>query len=126
MSFLIISLDDVKFFLQKNPGFFLLLFFATLLSLFAIYLNRFECPTNFAWLALFTFFESLTIGTIVSVFDKVLIIRAISLTGVVITGLAIYTLQTKTDFSMKSANLYVILCLLLTELFIQVRHFLFS
>jgi len=116
-----ISLENVKMFFQNNPGFLLLLFLATMGSLFAVYFKRLEYPTNFALLALFTFFESLTIGTIVSFFDKILVIQAIILTAVIVVGLTMYTFQTKRDFSAMGAGLYAFLCVLIAGGLIQVK-----
>jgi FtsH-binding integral membrane protein len=116
-----ISLENVKMFFQNNPAFLLLLFLATMVSLFAVYLKRLEYPTNFALLALFTFFESLTIGTIVSFFDKILVIQAIILTAVIVVGLTMYTFQTKRDFSAMGAGLYSFLCVLIAGGLIQVK-----
>jgi FtsH-binding integral membrane protein len=122
VSTIMISLENVKMFFQNNPGFLLLLFLATMVSLFAVYLKRLEYPINFALLALFTFFESLTIGTIVSFFDKILVIQALILTAVIVVGLTVYTFQTKRDFSPMGASLYAILCVLIAGGFIQVRR----
>lgn len=108
-----LSMENVKLFFQNNPGFLLLIFLATMVSLLAVYVKRLEYPTNFYLLAVFTFFESLTIGTIVSFFDKILVIQAIVLTAVIVFGLTMYTFQTKRDFSAMGAGLYALLCVLL-------------
>ena len=68
----------------------------------------------------FTLFESLTIGTIVSFFDKILVIQAIVITAVIVLGLTMYTFQTKRDFSAMGACLYACLCVLLAGGIIQV------
>lgn len=115
-----ISMENVKLFFQNNPGFLLLIFLATMVSLLAVYVKRLEYPTNFYLLALFTFFESLTIGTIVSFFDKILVIQAIVLTAVIVLGLTMYTFQTKRDFSAMGAGLYALLCVLLAGGILQV------
>ena len=117
-----ISLENVKMFFQNNPGFLLLIFLATMVSLLAVHVKRLEYPTNFALLALFTLFESLTIGTIVSFFDKILVIQAIILTAVIVLGLTMYTFQTKRDFSAMGAGLYAFLCVLIAGGLIQVRN----
>lgn len=111
----------MKIFFQTHPGFLLLLFLATLISLLAVYVNRLEHPTNLILLGVFTLFESLTIGTIVSFYDKVLVIQAIVLTAVIVVGLTMYTFQTKRDFSSMGAGLYVLLCVLITGGFLQVN-----
>ncbi|CAF4525318.1 unnamed protein product, partial [Rotaria magnacalcarata] len=110
VSSIIISLENVKLFSQNNPGFILLLLLATMVSLFALYINRLEYPINFALLGLFTLFESLTIGSIVSFFDKILVIQAVIITAAIVIGLTIYTFQAKRDFSDMGAILYVLLC----------------
>lgn len=92
-----------------------------MVSLLAVYAKRLEYPTNFMLLGVFTFFESLTIGTIVSYFDKILVIQAIVLTAVIVLGLTMYTFQTKRDFSTMGAGLYIVLCVLIAGGLLQVR-----
>lgn len=117
-----ISLENVKMFFQNNPGFLFLIFLATMVSLLAVHVKRLEYPTNFALLAVFTLFESLTIGTIVSYFDKILVIQALVLTAVIVLGLTMYTFQTKRDFSAMGAGLYAFLCVLIAGGLLQVRY----
>jgi FtsH-binding integral membrane protein len=117
-----ISLEGVKMFFQNNPGFLLLTFLATMVSLLAVYAKRLEYPTNFYLLGLFTLFESFTIGTIVSFFDKILVIQAVVITAVIVLGLTMYTFQTKKDFSAMGAGLYACLCILIAGGFLQVRR----
>jgi FtsH-binding integral membrane protein len=120
-----ISVEGVKLFFQNNPGFLLLMFLATMVSLLAVYAKRLEYPTNFALLALFTLFESFTIGTIVSFFDKILVIQAVILTAVIVVGLTMYTFQTKRDFSFMGAGLFAFLCVLLVGGIMQVGKTIF-
>lgn len=115
-----ISMESVKLFFQNNPSILLFMFIGTIASLFAVYAKRLDYPTNFALLGLFTLFESFTIGTIVSFFDKLLVIQAIIITAVIVVGLTLYTFQTKRDFSAMGASLYAILCVLIAGGFIQV------
>ena len=124
VSGIMISMENVKLFFQNNPGFLLLIFLATMVSLLAVYIKRLEYPTNFALLAVFTFFESLTIGTLVSFFDKILVIQAIVLTAVIVLGLTMYTFQTKRDFSAMGAGLYAFLCVLIAGGILQVGDYL--
>jgi len=112
VSTILVSFEGVKLFFQNNPGFLLLLFLATMVSLFGVYIQRLNYPSNFLLLAVFTFFESLTIGTIVSFFDKVLVIQAIIITAVIVVGLTAYTFQTKRDFSAMGAGLFAVLLIL--------------
>ncbi len=125
VSTIMISVEGVKLFFQNNPGFLLLMFLATMVSLLAVYAKRLEYPTNFALLALFTLFESFTIGTIVSFFDKILVIQAVILTAVIVVGLTMYTFQTKRDFSFMGAGLFAFLCVLLVGGIMQVRKLIF-
>jgi FtsH-binding integral membrane protein len=117
-----VSVDSVKMFFQNNPGFLLLTFLATMVSLLAVYAKRLEYPTNFVLLALFTLFESFTIGTIVSFFDKMLVIQAVIITAVIVLGLTMYTFQTKRDFSAMGAGLFAFLCVLIAGGILQVRR----
>ena len=59
-------------------------------------------------------------GTIVSFFDKILVIQAVIITAVIVVGLTVYTFQTKHDFSATGAGLYAILCVLIAGGVIQV------
>lgn len=121
ISTIIISVENVKMFFQNNPGFVLLLFLATMICLLALYINQLDYPTNFILLGIFTLLESFTIGTIVSCFDKILVIQAVILTAVIVVGLTMYTFQTKKDFSDMGASLYVLLCILTAGGFIKVH-----
>ena len=47
VSTIMISVEGVKLFFQNNPGFLLLMFLATMVSLLAVYAKRLEYPTNF-------------------------------------------------------------------------------
>ena len=118
----LISMESVKLFMQTTPALIWFLFFGTLISLFAVYAKRLEHPTNLILLGVFTLFESLTIGTIVSFYDKILVIQAVIITTVVVFGLTMYTFQTKRDFSGIGAGLYALLCVLLAGGFLQVNH----
>jgi FtsH-binding integral membrane protein len=115
------SMENVKMFCQDNPAFLLVSFVGTMICLLVVYVKRLEYPTNFILLALFTLFESLTIGTLVSYFDKILVIQAIILTAVIVVGLTMYTFQTKRDFSPMGAGLYAFLCVLIAGGLIQVK-----
>ncbi|CAF2434698.1 unnamed protein product [Rotaria sp. Silwood2] len=119
VSTIMVSFENVKLFFQTNPSFLLFMFLATIISLFAVYAKRLEYPTNFILLGLFTLFESVTIGTFVSFFDKVLVIQAILITAVIVVGLTIYTFQTKRDFSTMGAGLFAFLCVLIAGGIIQ-------
>lgn len=116
-----ISIEPVKMFFQEHPGFFLLLFLASAVSLLAVYVYRLEHPLNLILLATFTLFESLTMGTIVSFFDKMLVIQAVIITATVVVGLTAYTFQTKRDFSELGAGLFAMLCIFIGAGLIQVR-----
>ncbi|CAF1653479.1 unnamed protein product [Adineta ricciae] len=120
VSAIMISSESTKLFFQNNPGFLMLTFLATMVSLLAVYVKRLDYPANFALLALFTLFESFTIGTIVSFFDKILVIQAVIITTVIVLGLTMYTFQTKRDFTFMGAGLYAFLCVLCAAGFIQI------
>ena len=93
-----------------------------MISLIALYVKRLEYPTNFILLGLFTLFESFTIGTIVSFFDKILVVQAVVITAVIVLGLTMYTFQTKRDFSAMGASLFAFLCVLIAGGIIQVSR----
>ncbi|CAF1084894.1 unnamed protein product, partial [Didymodactylos carnosus] len=102
------------------PGFLLLAFLGTMVSLLAVHVKRLDYPTNFILLGLFTLFESFTIGTLVSYFDKLLVIQALIITAVIVCCLTMYTFQTKRDFSTMGAGLFAFLCVLFAGSLIQI------
>lgn len=124
VSTIMILSESTKLFFQTHPNLMLIMFIGTIASLFAVYAKRLDYPTNFALLGLFTLFESFTIGTIVSFYDKILVIQALLITTVIVVGLTIYTFQTKRDFSPMGASLYALLCVLIAGGFIQVNKIL--
>lgn len=121
VSIVLISFENLQLFFQNNPSVLLFLLVATIINLLALYIKRLEYPTNFLLLGLFTLFESITIGTIVSFYDKIIVIQAVIITAVIVLGLTAYTFQTKRDFSGLGASLYACLCVLIAGGLIQVK-----
>ncbi|CAF0865207.1 unnamed protein product [Didymodactylos carnosus] len=91
-----------------------------MVSLLAVHVKRMDYPTNFILLGLFTLFESFTIGTLVSFFDKFLVVQALIITSVIVCCLTMYTFQTKRDFSTMGAGLFAFLSVLFAGVLLQI------
>lgn len=70
-------------------------------------------PTNIILLGLFTLCESFLLGSISSHYEKWEVLLAVAVTAVVVFGLTIFAMQTKIDFTMCSAGLFVALLILM-------------
>lgn len=62
------------------------------------YLSR-KVPLNYILLAVFTFAESYVVGFMAAQYDKETVLMATYLTGAVVSALALYALQSKTEIS---------------------------
>jgi len=79
---------------------------------FALIWKRQEYPTNFYLMAVFTLFNSLSLGMIVSAYDLAIVSQAFFLTAMIVVGLTMYTLQSNKDFQWLSGILYSALMIL--------------
>lgn len=70
-------------------------------------------PDNMILLILFTVFESFLVGTISSVYDTDLVLRAVGITAVVVIAITIFACQTKYDFTGMATYLFVFMIVLL-------------
>jgi len=87
--------------------------------LFALMVKSREVPTNYILLAIFTLFESLMVGTVVTFYQVHSVIQAFVLTCIVTVSLTAYTFQTKRDFSNLGVGLFTCLWVLIWAGFLQ-------
>lgn len=122
VSAICISSEPTKAFLQSHPGIVQLSGFSCIFVLFALLIKRQEFPMNFYLLGLFTFLESISIGTVVTFFAVPVVVRAALITLSVFCLLTSFTLQSKKDYSSWGAGLGTCLWILL---FASILHMFF-
>ncbi|KAL4227195.1 Transmembrane BAX inhibitor motif-containing protein 4 [Mactra antiquata] len=105
--------DGIKAFVQQNNWMLLIAFIGTLATLFPLMIKRQETPTNYILLGLFTLMEAYSVGVVVTMYDKMVVLEAVVLTLGVTVGLTMYTLQSKRDFSSWGASLFACLWILI-------------
>ncbi|CAG8728124.1 15046_t:CDS:2 [Cetraspora pellucida] len=91
--------DNIKKWVQESGGILIVSMIATFVLLLLLMWKRRSYPTNYALLAAFTLAESYSIGTLVTLFDKTLVLYAFIITSFLFIGLSLFTLQSKYDFS---------------------------
>ncbi|XP_033642824.1 protein lifeguard 4-like [Asterias rubens] len=105
--------DGVKAYVQNSQGMLLFAYISSFALLFALFVKRRDSPINMILLALFTLVEAYSVGTIVTFYNKAVVLQAFSLTLVVTFSLTVYTMQSKKDFSSWGAGLYSALLILI-------------
>lgn len=88
-------------------------FFLSLGLLFAMMVKRKDSPTNFVLLGLWTVVQAYTVGVLASFFDRDVVAQAALLTAAVVVGLALYSFQTRRDFSALGGGLFACLLILI-------------
>jgi len=109
----------VKEMVQVNSWVLMPAFVLTFGLLIALQVKRKEHPINLILLASFTVIMAYTVGVMVTFFDKFVVLQAFILTSAVVTGLTLFTFQTKRDFSSAGAALYSGLMILIGASFIH-------
>ncbi|CAG8489817.1 17922_t:CDS:2 [Cetraspora pellucida] len=99
VSAIFMSNDNIKKWVQESGGILIVSMIATFVLLLLLMWKRRSYPTNYALLAAFTLAESYSIGTLVTLFDKTLVLYAFIITSFLFIGLSLFTLQSKYDFS---------------------------
>ncbi|RNA13095.1 lifeguard 4-like [Brachionus plicatilis] len=99
--------------LKENPWIMIFNFGVTFALLIGLMINRTNYPMNYYLLALFTFFESISVGLITSFYETWIVVQAFILTSLVVGSLTLYTFQTKRDFKAGGAILSSLLLLLI-------------
>jgi len=118
--------ENVKNFFQQSPNFLIFGIFGliTLIGLgIAMMVKRKESPINMYLLAAFTFAGAHTVGTIVTVYDEVILLQGIGLTIATLIPLTVYTFQSNIDYNAWVASLISMLWILilggLMQMFLQ-------
>ncbi|TNV75845.1 hypothetical protein FGO68_gene6728 [Halteria grandinella] len=75
-------------------------------------------PTNYILMSIFTMAEALMVAAICSRYDPMSVFTAASMTGILVTGLTVYAMTTKTDFTfLYGFGVSLVMCLLSMLLF---------
>lgn len=116
-------IEPLKTFIQQSQWLVMLSAICSFGLIFALMVKSREVPTNFILLGLFTFCESILVGTVVTFYDKSVVLEAFVLTAAVTVALTVYTFQSKRDFSSWGAALFSVLWILIITSFMQVFFF---
>lgn len=100
---------SIKEFVQTRPEFLFVSFILSMGLLIALVFKRREHPTNMYLLFAFTLVEAYTLGTLVTFFDKAVVLEAFAMTAATTVALTMYTFQSKRDFSSWGAGLFTLL-----------------
>ncbi|WFD36404.1 hypothetical protein MCUN1_003283 [Malassezia cuniculi] len=82
-------------------------FVGSLGSLGFIYWKAHEHPLNVILLGVFTLFEAVSVGMLVSLVDQTAVLKAFMITSFVFAGLTLYTLQSEQNFESLGSWLYM-------------------
>ncbi|CAB4425580.1 unnamed protein product [Rhizophagus irregularis] len=85
-------------------------FLVSLVFLFLLMWKRRSYPLNYVFLTGFTLAESYTVGAIVALSDREIVLQALILTTGIFIGLTLFTSQSKYDFSGMAPYLFGGLC----------------
>ncbi|TKR83208.1 hypothetical protein L596_016833 [Steinernema carpocapsae] len=110
----------VRGFVQQQPWIMLVTCFGSIGVLIAMFVNARTVPLNYILLTIWTIMQALTVGSVVLFYDVEIVIQAAVLTAVAVTGLFIFTLQSKRDFQKHYALLFSCTAILLVGMFLQV------
>lgn len=99
VSVVIMLTPSIHGYLFRNSWILIFNFLANIVSIFALMFKRNEYPTNFYLLGAFTFFNSISVGVAISLYELDLVIQAFFLTTSIVIGLTLYTLNSKSDFT---------------------------
>lgn len=111
--------DAVKNFFHGTPALMLLLVFVSFGMIIALAFYRHQHPTNLYLLLGFTVVEALTVATIVTFYEDIIVFQAFVLTAAVFLGLTAYTFQSRRDFSKFGAGLFTCLWILIIAGFLK-------
>lgn len=114
-----LSTQKAAAWIQTNPWVMLVALFGSMGSLGLVYWKRYNHPTNLYMLGLFTTFEAVSLGALVSFLDQVVVLKAVIITTFVFLGLTLFTLQSQYDFSSLQTWLFWGLLVLLGTGFVQ-------
>ncbi|KAI8092940.1 inhibitor of apoptosis-promoting Bax1-domain-containing protein [Halteromyces radiatus] len=111
---------SIKSWVQSNPWLLLVSGIGSLGVLFLLMWKARSTPLNYYLLALFTMLEGHLVGTVVTFYDKEIVLQALIITLGVFVGLTLFTLQSKWDFSGMAPFLFAGLSILLLAGIVQI------
>ncbi|KAG0166054.1 hypothetical protein DFQ30_007654 [Apophysomyces sp. BC1015] len=111
---------NVKYWVQTHQWMLFVSMFASLGTLFALMWKARSTPLNYGLLALFTLLESHLVGTVVTFYDKTIVLQALVITFGVFVALTLFTLQSKWDFSGMAPILFAGIWILLLAGIVQI------
>merc|ERR1711934_1307828 len=94
---------------RAHPG---VIMFAQIGSLLPLMALRKQVPANFILLGLFTVAMSFLVGCVTAMYTAASVMQAVLLTTIIAAGLALFTLQTKHDFTPANSSLVAFLSLM--------------
>ncbi|XP_072390014.1 protein lifeguard 1-like [Diabrotica undecimpunctata] len=109
--------EPTKLYVQKNPLIVLIslvIILVTIIALACCGKLRRRSPANLIFLFIFTFAESLLLGTISSFYDVDVVAIAAGATVVICLGLTVFAFQSRVDFTVCSGILVVLSMILLS------------
>ncbi|KAM3728753.1 Transmembrane BAX inhibitor motif-containing protein [Dirofilaria immitis] len=110
---------EIRLFLQEQLWILFISIIGSFVLLFAMFTYARSVPLNYILLISWTVMQSITVGAVVSFFDVKVVVEAVGLTALTITGLFIYTLQSKRDFQSHWAALFSVSMVFLAASFIH-------
>ncbi|KAL0237891.1 hypothetical protein GEMRC1_012365 [Eukaryota sp. GEM-RC1] len=100
-----ISTSDPEW-IEHNFGLFWLAFIGSLVTLCTLFVFKNSSPLNLVILGIFTVFESVLIGFIISMYEQSVVNQAVLATAVLFIGLTVYAFTTKKDYSMSRGMMW--------------------
>ncbi|XP_031559353.1 protein lifeguard 4-like [Actinia tenebrosa] len=119
VSALFMNTPGIKSFVQQRPEILIVAFLLSMGFLIALMFKRRESPMNMYLLFGFTLVEAYTLGTLVTFFDKMIVLEAFGMTAATTIALTMYTFQSKRDYSSWGAGLFTVLWILICAGFMQ-------
>ena len=122
VSWTFVAIPEVKGFVGAHPWVLwtsIGLAFALILVLACSESARRSHPTNLILLMLFTGFEAVLVGSACAVYNAQVVLLALAITGAVVLGLVLFTLQTHVDLTSIGGVLYSLLWTLLVAGIVQ-------
>jgi len=117
---MILSLPAATDFMQQHAWIIWIPCLGSFAALGGVYWKRHQHPANLILLGLFTMFEAMMVGTVVSYYESRIVIQALFITIGIFVGLTLFTFQTKWDFSSLGPFLFAGIMGLLTMTLVQI------
>merc|ERR1712066_879456 len=109
--------------IRANVDFMPMLSIVTFMVLIALHVKRKDYPANFYLLGAFTILQAITIATITTFYDSVIVVKAAAITATVFGSLTMYTFNSKKDYSSWGAALFCGLWILIVTNLVHVLIF---